>query len=181
MSSISSQKINILLTGKPGIGKTTVIKRVIEKYKNSIGGFFSEEIREKGIRSGFRIKNINGEEGLLSHVGINSRFRIGKYSVNVDDIDRIGVNSIDCALNNDNVNIIIIDEIAKMELFSKNFKNAVLRALDSKKIVIAVIQDKDIKFLNRIKERNDVKLICIDYSNRNKVAEDIFKIIESNY
>jgi len=180
MTSVSSQKINILLTGKPGVGKTTVIKKIIEKYKKNIGGFYTEEIREKGNRVGFRIKNTDGEEGLLSHIDIKSKFKVGKYSVNIRDIDRIGVDSINRALNNDEMDIIVIDEIAKMELFSENFKNVVLSSLNSSKIVVGVIQDKNIEFLNRIRERKDVKIISITYQNRDEIAEDIFKIIRYN-
>jgi len=178
MTSIWSQKINILLTGKPGIGKTTVVKKIIEKYKENISGFYTQEIREKGNRVGFRIKNTDGEEGLLSRIDIKSKFKVGKYSVNIPDIDRIGVDSIIHALHNDEIDIIVIDEIAKMELFSENFKNAVLYALDSSKTVVGVIQDKNIGFLNRIRERKDVKIICITYQNRDEIAEDIIKIIK---
>jgi len=180
MTSIRSQKINILLTGKPGVGKTTVIKKIIEKYKKNISGFYTEEIREKGNRVGFRIKNTDGEEGLLSHIDIKSKFKVGKYSVNIRDIDRIGVDSINRALNNDEMDIIVIDEIAKMELFSENFKNVVLSSLNSSKIVVGVIQDKNIEFLNRIRERKDVKIISITFQNRDEIAEDIFKIIRYN-
>ena len=65
MTFIRSKKINILLTGKPGVGKTTVIKKIIEKYKKNISGFYTEEIREKGNRVGFRIKKTDIAEGLL--------------------------------------------------------------------------------------------------------------------
>ena len=180
MTSIRSKKNNILLTGKPGIGKTTVIKKIIEKYKKNISGFYTEEIREKGNRVGFRIKNTDGEEGLLSHIDVKSRFKVGKYAVNTNDIDKIGVDSINRALHNDEIDIIVIDEIAKMELFSENFKNTVSSALNSSKIVVGVIQDKNIEFLNRIRERKDVKIICITYQNRDEIAEDIIKIIRYN-
>ena len=178
MSYTKSQKINILITGKPGIGKTTVIKKFIEKFRKSIGGFYTEEIREKEKRVGFRIKSSSGEEGLLSHIGIKSNCNVGKYGVNVNDIDKVGVKAISDALENCEVNFIVIDEIAKMELFSKNFENAVLSALNSSKITVGVIQDKNIDFLNRIRKRNDVKIIRITEENRDKVIEDICKLIE---
>lgn len=178
MSFIKSQKINILITGKPGIGKTTVIKKFIEKFGKSVGGFYTEEIRERGKRVGFRIKSISGDEGLLSHIGIKSNCNVGKYGVNVNDIDKVGVKAIDDALEKCEINFVVIDEIAKMELFSKNFKNAVLSALNSSKITVSVIQDKNIDFLNSIRERNDVKIIRITEENRDKIIEEICELIE---
>lgn len=178
MSSIKSQKINILITGKPGVGKTTVIKNFIEKFRKSVGGFYTEEIRETGKRVGFRIKNIDGREGLLSHIDVKSNYNVGKYGVNINDIDEIGVKAISEALGNNKLDFVIIDEIAKMELFSRNFRNIVLSALDSDKIVVGVIQDKNIDFLNRIRKRNDVKIIQITEENRDKIVGDICKLVE---
>ena len=83
-------------------------------------------------------------------------------------------------MNNPNNSIIVIDEIAKMELFSRNFKEIVLSALNSNKIVLGVIQDKNLEFLNIIRARDDVRIITITQQNRNQIVEDIIKTI-SNY
>lgn len=179
MSSIKLQKNKILLTGKPGIGKTTIVKKIVEKFKDRAGGFYTEEIREKDRRVGFKIKNINGEEGILSHIDIKSNYNVGKYGVDVKEIDRIGVNSISHAIQSNHIDFIIIDEIAKMELSSRNFSNSVLSALNGDKIVIGVLQEKNIPFLNSIRNRKDVEIICITHQNRHNIPEDICNFLES--
>ncbi|MFC1558093.1 NTPase [candidate division KSB1 bacterium] len=168
---------NILITGKPGIGKTTVIRKIIEKSGKRIGGFFTEEIREKGIRTGFLIKDLNGNQSMLSHCGIQSPCRVGKYGVNVEAIDSIGVSAVRSALENDEIKIIIIDEIAKMELFSKRFQSAVTDALNAPKSVLGTLQDKNIFFINNLRERKDVSIITITLQNRETIFNHILEII----
>ena len=174
------RKDNILLTGKPGVGKTTVIKKIVEKYKDHAAGFYTEEIREKGERVGFKIKNINGDEGILSHINVKSNCNVGKYGVNINVIERIGVSAVENGLECDRTELIIIDEIAKMELFSKNFKEIVISTLNSSKIVIGTIQEKNIPFLNEIKERADVQIFRITIRNRDNILDNICNYLKSN-
>jgi len=124
---------NILLTGPPGAGKTTLIMRVIEKIKNmGVGGFYTEEIREKGVRTGFKILTLDGNEGILSHVDHDSRVRVGRYRVNIDDLENIAVKSILDSLGKDTI---IIDEVGRMELVSEKFRDAVMKALDTGRVL----------------------------------------------
>jgi len=113
--------MKILLTGGPGIGKTTIIKKWISEIYKEAGGFYTEEIREKGKRIGFKIKTINGKEGILSKIG-SGKHNVGKYTVNIDIFEEIGVKALEDALKNKEVKYIVIDEIGKMELFSEKFK-----------------------------------------------------------
>ena len=73
----------ILLTGRPRVGKTTIIKDVVRKLPGRAGGFYTEEMRERGRRQGFKIVTLDGREGILAHVGIKSRMRVSKYGVTV--------------------------------------------------------------------------------------------------
>ena len=93
---------NILLTGKPRVGKTTIVKKVLKGLTEiNAGGFYTEEIKERGVRVGFKIKTLDGKEGILSHVDHKGRFRVGKYFVNINDLDEIAVKSITDSLNKD--------------------------------------------------------------------------------
>jgi len=164
---------NILLTGKPGVGKTTIIEKVIERIgKNKIHGFYTKEIRENNKRTGFRIVTIDGKEGILSHVNLKSRFRIGRYFVNIDDIDEICVKSILDGIENGEW--IIIDEIGKMELLSEKFREAVLMALDTKK-VLGTVKGSGDEFTDKIKEREDTDVIEVNFDNRDLLVDRLIR------
>lgn len=168
-------KKNILLTGNPGVGKTTIVKRVISDLKNK-GGFFTEEMKEGGKRIGFKIVTINGKKGILAYKE-KGEFMVGSYSVNMKDLEEIAVESVFSAIKEKE--IVIIDEIGKMEILSPKFKKAVMEALESPKMVIGVIHREDSGFFKKIKERKDVELIEVRFDNRDhieKKLKEFFKI-----
>jgi len=111
--------MNILLTGPPQSGKSTLIEKVIKRVKRPATGFFTRELREKGKRVGFLIETLDGKTGLLAHQNIKSNYRVGKYKVNIKDLDQIAVPSM---LPSTDDQIVVIDEIGKMECFSRLFK-----------------------------------------------------------
>ncbi len=166
---------NILLTGNPGVGKTTIIKRVVSGLKNK-GGFFTEEIKEEGKRIGFRIVTIDGKQGILAYKE-KGEFMIGKYSVNIKDLEEIACEAVFSTIREKE--IVIIDEIGKMEILSSRFREVVMEALDSPKIVIGVIHRENSGFFKKIKERKDVELIEVRFDNRDhieKKLKEFFKI-----
>jgi len=165
-----------LLTGRPKVGKTTLLKKIIKNLDSS-GGFYTEEISEGNERIGFRIKTLNGIEGILAMKGLRSKFRLGKYGINLKDLEEIAVKSIEEAL--EEKDIVIIDEIGKMELFSQAFKDMVLKALDSRKRVIAVIHRQDLDFLKAIKSRKDVLLFEVNLDNHRELQEKIDFLLRS--
>lgn len=167
---------NILITGKPACGKTTLIKKVIDELKLNAGGFYTLEIRRGGKREGFKIVTLDGKEGILAHVNIDSKYRVSKYGVDLKSLEEIGVKSILNAIKEKEV--IVIDEIGKMELFSKKFKEAVLYALDSNKKLLATIMLKPNPFADKIKKRKDTKIFYLTKENREKVKEEIKAIFQ---
>ena len=84
----------ILLTGKPGCGKTTLIRRLLENVPGDVGGFYTQEIREGGRRKGFEIITLDGERGILAHVDIQSSQRLGKYRLDLHALERLAVPAI---------------------------------------------------------------------------------------
>lgn len=169
---MGKKKKHILITGKPGTGKTTLIKRLASILPRA-GGFYTEEIRHQGQRSGFKIVTLSGKEGILAQKGWNSPFRIGSYGVKLEDLEKIGVGEIEKAIVSSEV--IVIDEIGKMELCSNKFQEVVIKAFESDKRVLAVIPVSPIPFLEKIKNRSDVVIFSLSYSNRGNVYQEIRK------
>jgi len=171
------KKSNILVTGPPGCGKSTLIEKVVDRIKEPVTGFFTREIKEKGRRVGFSINTMDGREGVLAHQNIRSQFRVGKYGVNIEDIDSLAVPAM---VPTGKEEIIVIDEIGKMECFSLLFRDTLMRMLNAPHWIIGSIAQKGGQFIQRIKERNDVHLIHISAQNRNMLVEKIINYTQHN-
>jgi len=142
-------------------------------------GFYTEEIREKGSRRGFRIVTLRGESGLLAHVNLGHGPRLGRYEVNMDDLDSIGASSLLRGI--DSGGVLIVDEIGGMELLSKRFRETVQRALDSGIDMVATIRERADPFCDSIKSRSDVTLIRMDRENRDQVPDLILKAFHERW
>jgi nucleoside-triphosphatase len=167
---------NILLTGRPGIGKTTLIQKIVDEFKGKAGGFYTREIRENHRRTGFEIVTFSGIKGILSSVQIKGPFRVGRYGVNLKDLEEIGVREIEKALDKDD--LIVVDEIGKMELFSQKFKTAVTRALESPKPFLGTIMQGRNPFADKVKKRSDVSFVQVNERNRNSLIFEILRQIK---
>jgi nucleoside-triphosphatase len=163
----------ILLTGRPGVGKTTVIMKVIEGFRGRAGGFYTEEIRRRNIREGFRIKTLDGRDGILAHVSCPGPFRVGRYGVDVDAFDEIAIPSLERAIEREE--LIIIDEIGKMELYSRRFRSLILRILASEKKILGVIQQRTDPFTERIRQLPAVEIVAVTETNRNSLHSIILE------
>ncbi len=166
---------NIFLTGAPSSGKTTVIKKVIEKLEYPANGFYTEEERVNGKRVGFLMKTLDGKKGYLAHQDIKSDFRIRRYGVSIENIENIAVPSISPVNNN----IIILDEIGKMECFSKVFKEAAANALDAPSIVIGTITLGGDVFIREVKNREDIEIYEVTMDNRNSLPDLILRKVSN--
>ncbi len=166
-----------LLTGGPGVGKTTLIKQAIDKAQVNAGGFFTEEIRAGGVRQGFRIVTMDGRSAILAHIDFKSPFRVSKYGVDIESLDTVGVAALKDAIRE--CDVVVIDEIGKMELFSPAFKDAVLEALDSKKRVLGTIMFTSHPWADDIKRHPDFALITVTRANRQQVLARIVSWLEA--
>lgn len=165
------ERKNILITGLPGIGKTTLIKQLVyELSRYSPRGFYTEEIRPKEERIGFQLVSLDGKRSMLAHVLIDSPYQIGKYRVDVSAFDSF-LDSLN--LPEPGGGVIVIDEIGKMECLSLKFVRLIQELLDSKNIVIATIAHTDGGIKGRIKERDDVMLFKMNLENRDVLKDEI--------
>jgi nucleoside-triphosphatase len=166
-------KPKVLLTGTPGCGKTTLIKRVVKDLNRPVYGFFTNEIRKRGARVGFKIETFGQpvRKGVLSHIDIESRHRVGKYGVDIESFENIILPELRIGMRMNS--LIVIDEIGKMELFSSKFKDMLTGLFQSDTALIATILFKPHPFCDKLKSNSDVDLITVDRDNRERLVEEI--------
>ena len=164
--------IRIAITGRPGVGKSTVIAKVVEGLDINVSGIQCSEIRSEGKRVGFKIQDIaTGRAGILSHVECSGP-AVGKYHVNLADLDDIGTNAIKKAANSANCDLLVIDEIGPMELKSQHFISAVEHVLDSDLDMLVVLHHSSRHPLAR-RIREEFRIITVNEQNRDGLAEII--------
>ena len=172
---------NLLITGRPGVGKTTCVIKVINLLKEKkivVGGMISREVREEGRRTGFKVMDVlTGEEGYLARADVKGQPRVGRYKVELEDFERIGIKAIRRGL--EEAQVIAIDEIGPMELYSESFKEIVKEAFNSNKVVLATIHYKAYTnpYCRALLSRGDVKRILLTLENREKAPAEIFSLI----
>jgi nucleoside-triphosphatase len=167
MNAVGMKK-NVLLYGRPGVGKTTLVRRVVERLPVGMAaGFYTQELRQDGIRRGFEVIALDGGRGLLAHVDKKSRYRVGKYGVDLPGFEAVALPAIAPA----GVSIIVIDEIGKMECFSAEFRRRTLVALDSAARVLAAVPLQGNAFVAGLKTRPDVTLLEVSKANRDELVE----------
>jgi nucleoside-triphosphatase THEP1 len=160
---------NFLFTGFPGCGKSTIIEKIVQRLDRPCTGFFTREMRDRGRRVGFSITTLDGRRGILAHIYIRSRKRVGSYGVNLQDIETIAVPSMIPA--NDHV-IVVVDEIGKMECFSALFRQTLIKVLDSANSLVGSIALKGDAFIEAVKRRPDTLLISVSEKNRDYLADE---------
>ncbi|UCD96645.1 MAG: NTPase [Candidatus Bathyarchaeota archaeon] len=182
---VTMMKRLLLLAGPPRTGKTTILQKVVEKLSGRgfrIGGMISEEIHNERTRLGFEIYDVStGQRGILAHVHQPVGPKLGKYRVNLQDLNSIGARSIKDAIFK--ADVVVVDEIGPMELFSDEFKDAVEEVLASQKPLIATIHYRmKVPMIQKLKSREDAHLVEISLENRDQlptlIAEEVAKLLE---
>ena len=161
----------VLLTGRPGSGKTTLIKRVVNELARPAGGFYTEEIRERGARVGFKIVTTDGKEALLAHVDFKSTERLGKYGLDLSALETVGIEELRTAVHARQ--LVVIDEIGPMEIRSPIFRDVVNEAFNSGAPILATITARSFPFTDAIKKRSDATIIEVRRSNRDQLVCDL--------
>ena len=166
---------NILITGLPGAGKTTLIKRlcIIFKEFNPVG-FVTDEIMEEGAIAGFEVNNLFGDSKIFAHTKLKSKVSVGKYKVDMKGFDIF----LDQTFSREKkTGLYFVDEIGKAACESKKFSKIILTLLDAKKPVISAIADKGTGLISDIKKREDVKIFEVTEQNREIRLKELTMVI----
>jgi len=163
----------ILLTGTPGCGKTTVVRKVADLLRGVASGFYTEEVRDdKGQRIGFQVISLEGKQGELARKSPGPGPRVGSYLVNVKDFERIALPSLEAEAGR----VLLIDEIGKMECCSEEFVRRVERAFEAEISILATIPLRGGgDFIDSHRRRQDVETILVARENREALPEQLAK------
>jgi nucleoside-triphosphatase len=164
--------LNLLITGRPGVGKTTLVMNVVEGLRGSLrlAGFTTAEVRDaSGQRTGFQILTVEGKQAVLARAGFRSSVQVGRYGVNLEAFERLALPE----LARRDVDLIVIDEIGKMECASQRFCRAVENALDAQVSVLATLGIARLPFLQSVRTRPDVELLTLTERNRNALVAEL--------
>jgi nucleoside-triphosphatase len=163
---------HVLVVGRPGIGKTTLMKRLVAALRPfQIDGFLTEEHREGGQRLGFWLSCLDGRQMLLAGRQLHEGPRIGPYHVNVSVLDKVAVPILRRGVKH--ALLLLLDELGRMELCSSAFEQALLEVFDSGPCVVATAGISPLPFLQALKRRKDVELIPLSMANRQSVEEEL--------
>jgi nucleoside-triphosphatase len=176
-----SKKIKIGITGLPGAGKTHALRKVVEMLEAEgikVGGMITDAIKEKGVKVGFMVQDLlTKEEGILAHVDSDSEVRFLDYGVNMETLDNIGVKAIESSIFN--ADVIVIDEVGKLEVESQNFVEVVKDALEADKPLLLTLHKKSRNpLLQDIRRRDDVRILEVTPINKNILPYKIIPLIK---
>ena len=169
---------HLLIVGRPGCGKTTLIKHLTHVLRDRpIDGFLTEECREAEQRVGFWLSPLDGRQVLLAHRNVDSPVRVGPYKVNIAVLEEVAVPVIRRAIGR--ALLLFVDELGRMELASPALQDALRDAFDHGPSVVATAGVAPMPWLEAFKRRKDVELVPLTAANRGVVTEELTARLEA--
>ena len=170
----------ILLEGRPGVGKTTAIRRLAALVHNrDIVGFTTEEIRQGSARVGFALETAAGNRAVLAHVDFPGPPKVGRYGVDLGVMDRLALPEL-MAASADPVpgQLVLIDELGRMELASASFREAVRSVFEAGIDVVATVHAHSDPFTDPLTQRADIERVTVTRANRHALPERLAARLE---
>ncbi len=161
----------ILVTGPPGSGKTTLILRVLDLlHGKRFAGFYTEEVRGRTGRTGFRIATLDGRMAQLATAGGAGGPRVGRYTVHLAALEAVCGDALE---PRPGIDVVVIDEIGKMECLSPAFVRAARRALSGTVPVLGTVAPAGGGFIAEAKHMPGVELITLSRENRDGLPAEV--------
>lgn len=164
-----------LITGEPEVGKTTLIRQVVSTMRMKAAGFYTEDLRSRGVREGFRIVTLDGETALLAATGHPGPVNVSKYGVDVEELERVGVAALRRGL--DRGYVLVADEIGRMQLYSRAFRQTILAAVRDGHPLLGTVMSGRNHYADRIKAHRNVELLTLTEANRS----DVLSLLRSRF
>ena len=165
--------MKILLEGRPGSGKTTVVARLADRLRNAgvtVGGFVTHEVREQGRRVGFEIETLDRRRATLAHTSFRGPPRVGKYGVDLEAFEHLALPAL-AGLRPGAV--VLIDELGKMELASEAFREEVAALFDAPNTIVATVHVFRHPLTDALKRRPDVERIRVTHAARDVLPQQL--------
>ena len=163
----------LLVEGRPGIGKTTVARRLLTLLQEAdvpVGGFTTGELRTGGYREGFVVEAVSGAREVLAHVDLPGPPRVGRYGVDLAAFERVALP----ALGDPGPGgVVVVDELGKMELASAAFSAAVVELLGRDVAVVATVHLGHHRFTDALKRRPDIRVVRVTEATRDALPEQL--------
>lgn len=170
--------MKLVLEGAPGVGKTTVARRLVSLLRDadiSVSGFLTTEVRTAGRRVGFEIETVQGQRGVLAHVDFEGPPRVGRYGVDLDTLERVALPAVDL-----NADAVVVDELGNMELASRAFRDTAEALFDARLPIVVTVHARRHPFTDRLKRRNDIHLVRVSSDNRDALPRELERMVTSH-
>jgi nucleoside-triphosphatase len=170
-----AHNVNILVTGAPGTGKTTLMQRVLEGLpkRMPVRGFYTQEIRGRNGRTGFRLVGSNHDERVFAHVNIQSDVRVGRYGIDLHGFEAF-LAGLD--LLNPSAELVFVDEIGKMECHSRQFRRIVDELLNAPRAFVATVGQKAGELPRNVQKRDDALVMLLTPENRDRLPAEVLRV-----
>jgi len=176
----ASEVPKIGITGLPNTGKTQLLMKIIDMLEAEdmiVGGMITEAIIFKNKKVGFYVIDwLTKKKRKFAHENIESTIQVENYGVDMRALDAVGVKAIKNAIAE--ADVIIIDEVGKMEVESPGFVQVVNDALDCDKPLLLTLHKKSRNpLLQDIRRRDDLRILEVTPVNRNLLPYKIMDLM----